>query len=118
MAEISNRTDAAVRIDSGPATLTFNAEATASISSAAGINDIKINVKKVDALALSAEVQRQVGSHPVYNFSVEAGGSVISSFGGGSAMVSIPYQLAEGEDASKIVVYCISDSGEFIMGYV
>ena len=115
LAEISNRTDAAVRIDSGPATLTFNAEATASISSAAGINDIKINVKKVDALALSAEVQRQVGSHPVYNFSVEAGGSVISSFGGGSAMVSIPYQLAEGEDASKIVVYCISDSGEFIM---
>ena len=115
LAEISNRTDAAVRIDSVPATLTFDAKTTASFSSAAGSNDIKIYVKKVDASSLSGEEQRQVGSHPVYNFSVEAGGSVISSFGGGSATVSIPYQLAEGEDASKIVVYRISDSGELIM---
>ncbi|MEA4813291.1 MAG: S-layer homology domain-containing protein [Oscillospiraceae bacterium] len=114
LAEISNSTDAAVRIDSGPATLTFDAEATASISGAAGSNDIKINVKKVDVSSLPAEEQQQVGSHPVYNFSVEAGGSVISSFGGGTAMVSVPYQLAEGEDASKIVVYYISDSGKLI----
>lgn len=52
-----------------------------------------------------------VGNRPVFDFSVTAGSTKVSSFGEGSAAVSIPYTIQPGEDANAIVVYYIDSTG-------
>jgi hypothetical protein len=108
---LAKNTDAAVMIDAGIASVTFNADAVDSINSAAGAKDISIAIAAVNTSALSAEAQQLVGGRPVYDFTVTAGGSTISSFGGGSAAISVPYTLQTGEDANAIVVYYIDSTG-------
>lgn len=44
-------------------------------------------------------------------FTITAGSSAISSFGGGSAEISIPYTPQAGEDVNAIVVYYIDNTG-------
>ena len=108
---LAKNTDAAVMVDAGIASVTFNADAVDSINSAAGSKDISIAITAVNTSSLSAEAQRMVGSSPVYDFSVTAGGSKVSSFGDGNAAVSIPYTIQAGEDANAIVVYYIDSTG-------
>jgi len=100
-------------ISSSVATVTFDSTALDAINGSATAN-INFTVDKVNTSELSAAVQSTIGSRPVYNLTVSSGSSTISSFGGGKATVSIPYTLATGEDANKIVIYYISGSGEFV----
>jgi len=68
-------------------------------------------MEKVDKSTLTPAQQETVGDRPVYDFSVIAGGQVISSLGDGRANISIPYTLKAGEDKNAIVVYFIDASG-------
>ncbi|MEA5038837.1 MAG: S-layer homology domain-containing protein, partial [Clostridiaceae bacterium] len=108
--QISDGTNADVKISAGIAAVTFDAAAAESIGKQAGSSNISITVEAVNASSLSAEAQKLVGTRPVYDFSVTAGGKNISSFGGAS--VSIPYTLAAGEDKNAIVIYYIDDEGK------
>lgn len=109
--QIANETNADLTVDTGLGMVTFDAAAVASISGAATPGDITIGIEKVDPAALTEGVRQRVGDRPVYDFSVTAGGTLISSFGGGHANISIPYTLRPGEDKNAIVVYYIDDSG-------
>lgn len=111
LSNVANNTDAAVKIDAGIAAVTLNADAVQAISNAAGDKDISISVTAVDKTSLSSSAQQLVGSRPVYDFTITAGSNAISSFGGGSAEVSIPYAPQAGEDVNAIVVYYIDNTG-------
>ncbi len=91
----------------------FDSEALAAIEKIAN-GSYEVKVVKASDLLLSDTAKKQIGTRPVYNISVVSGGTAISDFGGGKATISIPYTLASGEDANKIVIYCISGSGELI----
>ncbi len=107
----ASATDASLSITTGIATLSFDSKAVDSISGAAASGDVKISITAVDGSALSQEAKSLVGDRPVYDFSVTAGGSTVSSFGGGSVTVGIPYTPLEGEDPNAIVVYYIDGAG-------
>ncbi|ATW26161.1 chitobiase/beta-hexosaminidase C-terminal domain-containing protein [Candidatus Formimonas warabiya] len=108
---LAKETDANLKIDSGIGTITFDANAVESISGAQGSEDVKVSMEKVDNSTLTEAQQKTVGDRPVYDFSVTAGSQLISSLGGGSANISVPYTLRDGEDKNAIVVYFIDESG-------
>jgi hypothetical protein len=66
---------------------------------------------KVAPSVLPDAVKQEVGDRPVYDFSVTAGSSIITSFGGGSASISVPYTLRPGEDKNAVIVYYLDASG-------
>jgi len=109
---IARETSADVRISTTTAALTFDSQAISAISGAAASGDIQVSVQTVASNSLSASAQAQVGNRPVYDFTVTAGSTQVSSFNGGSVGVSIPYTPAAGEDINAIVIYYIGDNGE------
>lgn len=111
LSNLANNTNAPVKVDAGIAAVAFDADAVDAISSAAGSKDVSISVATVDPSTLTTVAQQLVGSRPVYNFTVTAGDSTISSFGSGSAAVSIPYTPGASEDLNAIVVYYVDASG-------
>jgi len=108
--QIASQTNADVSFNGGLATLTFDEKAVQSVN-AAGTGDVSISIAKVDATQLSADAREAVGDRPVYDFTVKAGSTEVSSFNGGSVAVSIPYSLGSGEDPDAVVVYYIDSTG-------
>ena len=113
--QLASGSDANLQFNTDVGSLTFGAEAVEAIYAAAGGNDISITISQVDTSTLAASIQGEIGDRPVYDFSVTAGGSQISSFGGNSVMVEVPYTLQPGEDPNNIVIYYIDDSGNLTM---
>jgi len=109
LADTSN-TSLSIKTDS--ASLTFDPAAIDSIKGSAGVSDVTFAISKTDSSVLSEENRALVGSYPVYNLSVSASGTKISSFGGGSVEVNIPYTPKNGEDTSKLCVYYIDLDGK------
>jgi uncharacterized repeat protein (TIGR02543 family) len=110
--KVATDTKAEVTISTGLGSITFSEKAVDSISGAAGTGAVSISIAKVEASALSPQVQAKVGDRPVYDFSVKAGSTEISRFGGGSAEISIPYTPKAGEKKNAIVVYYIDNQGK------
>lgn len=73
-----------------------------------------VNANEVSASSLSDAAKALIGSRPVYDINVTSGGKSISSFGGGTATVYVPYTLLPGENPNKIIIYYISDSGNLV----
>lgn len=101
-----------IKVNADIGTITFNKKAVETINSTGNGGDISIGISKVDAETLSSSIQERIGDRPVYDFSVKAGETQVSSFGGGSATISIPYTAKPGENKNAIVVYYIDDSGK------
>lgn len=100
-------------ISSAAVTVSFDETALASISQT-GSGSITISAVTADDKLLTEEYKQTVGNRPVFDLTVTSGSTTISSFGGGTATVSIPYQPGPDEDLSRIVIYYISDSGALI----
>lgn len=73
-----------------------------------------VKADEVSVSSLSDAAKALIGSRPVYDINVTSGGKTISSFGGGTATVYVPYNLSPGENANKIIIYYISDSGSLV----
>ena len=110
---LTNGVDA-LTISSPTVTVTFDNKALAEINKDT-TGDITVTARKPADTALSDEDKAIIGNRPVYDLKVTSGSTTISTFGGGTATVSVPYTLTAGEDTSKIVVYYISGSGELVM---
>ncbi len=107
--KMARETNADFRVTTGIGSITFDSVAAGNISAAGAPGNITIEIEKVDASPLDAGIREIVGDRPVYDFKLTAGDSRISSFGGGSASISIPYTLQPGEDENAVVVYYIDD---------
>ncbi len=93
-------------VSSGVASVTFDAAALATISSAAS-GSVTVSASRVDASTLPASAQALVGSRPVFEFSLTSGGKTISQFGGG-ATLAVPYTLGAGENPNAVIVSYIN----------
>jgi uncharacterized repeat protein (TIGR02543 family) len=100
--KLAEETDADLVIDCSVGSLSFEAEALKGIAALEGA--VTVSLEKLDADKLTEEVRQTIGGRPVYNFEVRAGETTVSEFRG-SITVSLPYELAEGEDKNSIVVY-------------
>jgi hypothetical protein len=93
------------------ATVTFNAKAVDGISAASDAGDLTFAVNTVSSDSQSERVRAVTGGRPSYEFTLMTGDSQVSSFGAGSASVSIPCGLRQGEDPNALVVYYIDNAG-------
>ena len=103
----------ALKISSAFSELTFDPTAAAAIARAADSAGagLTITVASVPFDDLSSEAKAAAGNRPVYDFSVTAGGADISTFGGGSVRVGIPYKPTAEENLNAIVIYYINETG-------
>lgn len=63
----------------------------------------------------SDEAAAAVDGRTVYTFAiVDESGNSLSDFGGGTVTLSIPYVLADGENADSLIVYYIDATGELV----
>lgn len=109
---ISKETEYGFGIDSSIARIRFDAEAVDSIyNQIAGSSNVCFGVSKLDIDELTEGEKQIINGRPAYEFSINAGESVISNFGKGSALVSLPYILKEGENPNFIVVYYLDQGG-------
>ena len=109
--KIATETKAEIKVNTNVGILKFSEEAVNQINSSSTEGDVSINISKVENESLPAEKRNVVGNRPVYDFSVNVGEKEISSFGAGSAEISVPYTLQPGEDHNAIIVYYVDDLG-------
>lgn len=94
--------------------VTFDAAAVASIREQAGSRDLKLNLDDVQTSALNTAQRAAVsdldvrGTLDVY---MTSGGQRISDFGGGSAVVRIPFTAPAGRTAAQYGVWYVAESG-------
>ncbi len=105
------KADLTVRTPVGNMTIPNNV--LSSIAGQASGSNVTVSLESVNKeKALTAEQKAAVGDDPVYDVSIMSGGKNISSFGGGSITVSLPYTLKDGEDPSGVTVWYLNDKGE------
>lgn len=109
-ADLSGSSADGLKITTPIASITFDCAALDEISGKAA-GDINITAALANTSSLTDAVKAAVGDRPVYNFTITSNGQTLSTFGGGSATVSLPYTLKTGEDPNAIVVYYIGASG-------
>lgn len=71
---------------------------------------IEYETKSATELSITAAEKEQIGDNPVYNVSLTSNGETVSELGG-TATVSLPYTLQEGDDVDCIDVWYIDDDG-------
>ena len=99
-------TNASLKLDDGVIETIGNKEITLTV-------DKFDDDSKKEELGLTPEQLAQVGSNPIYDFSMKSGEDLISQFGENNFVtITLPYTLAPGEDVDSIAVWYINDSGE------
>lgn len=88
----------------------FDAEALNEIQKQSG-NQITLTIAPAKASALNARQKETVGKAPVFDLTMKSGTKVITSFGNGSATVSLPYTLEKGQNPAGVVVYYLDSTG-------
>ncbi|MGI5985199.1 MAG: S-layer homology domain-containing protein, partial [Oscillospiraceae bacterium] len=111
VSSIASQTDAALKVETAVGNVTIPKVVLECIAEHASDSSITFSLEHVDSATLTPAQQAAVGSAPVYDISIASGSSHISSFGGSSITISLPYTLKEGESANGIVVWYLNDSG-------
>ena len=113
--DFSKVTGESVKIGTQYVEITFDQTAAEYISDTAGSGGIVLSIVNADTSSLSDEAQALIGDRPAFEFFLTAGDTDLSTFGGGFAYVTIPYEPADDEDVNRIVIYYITDDGELIV---
>lgn len=113
--QILDNSKAAIKMDMGIGTVTFNTKAIKTINQSASAESIKTGIKKVESTALPEQVHNKIGDRPVYDFFIKSGDSKNLIFDGGNVEIEIPYTLHAGEKEEAIVIYDIDDTGQLQM---
>ncbi len=112
LSSIVTQTSADLTVQTSVGTVTIPNSALSSIASQAAGSTVTVSLEMVEKTTLSVDQQSVVGSNPVYDISVLSGSTHISSFGGSSLTVSLPYTLKDGEDPNGVTVWYLNDAGE------
>ncbi len=76
--------------------------------------DLAVSAVKVDNKVLSADLQKKIGSRPVFDIDIISGGKAVTDLGQGKLQIAIPYVLAAGEKADQVTVYYIDAGGKAV----
>ena len=95
-------------------TVTFDADALATITAQAGGQDVKLHLDSVPQATLTEKQQETVKDMTdakVVDVYLTSNGNSISSFGTGTATLSVPYKLKDGQSAEGVVAFYIAEDG-------
>ncbi|MDR2420501.1 MAG: S8 family serine peptidase [Oscillospiraceae bacterium] len=92
-------------------TITLEAGAAKSLAEQAGGSSVSVGLKSVAGSALNERQQAAVGDAPVFDITASSGGGAITSFGGGSVRVTLPYTLKSGQRAEGVVALYVDAAG-------
>ena len=109
--EMAQKTNAQLTVNTPVADISLDQKALAAIAAEAG-SEVTLSAEKVDISSLSEETRKEIGDAPVFDLKVMGKNGAVSSFNGGTATVSVPYQLKEGESASQVTVYYLDSTGK------
>lgn len=120
VAKLTSGAVASLRVETGAATLTFDAQALAAIGAAAGDGALKLSLRRLAAAdaaaAVPAAAQNAVlaalDGRPVLELKLTAGAADLHDFRGGKVKIALPYAKPAGENASALVVRAIADDGK------
>ncbi|UKS26050.1 choice-of-anchor I family protein [Paenibacillus sp. HWE-109] len=109
-----------MKIEAGIGSVRLDSKALVAVSAAATSGEVSITIAKTDVKTITQNltpaaktaVEAAVSNHPVFDFTIQAGGKIVSTFNGGTASVQVPYTPASGEDINAIVAFYITDNGE------
>ncbi|MBB3111504.1 autotransporter-associated beta strand protein [Paenibacillus phyllosphaerae] len=92
-------------------TITLNQTVLDALVKSAG-DTIRFEVAPADTTAFNAEASSLIGTRPALDVKIQSGTSAVTSFGGGSVEVRIPYQAGQGEDMQALVATYVDNSGQ------
>ena len=72
---------------------------------------VSLSFGEADKNKLTEEQKKTVGDAPVFEFNLKSGDKDIHDLGG-TAKVTVPYELKKGEDANKITVWYLDEEGK------
>jgi hypothetical protein len=109
---IAAETNAALTFETPVGSMTLPNTVLDSIAAQATGGTVTMSLETVALSKLTADQQAAVGDNPVYDISILSGGKHISSFGGSSITISLPYTLKDGETGANVTVWYLNDVGE------
>jgi len=112
LASISSDTNARLKVETPIGSVVIPNEVLAAVAAQASDTSISVVLESVDVKTLTAEQQKLVGDNIVFDISILSGDKYISSFGGNSITISLPYTLKTGESADGVTVWYLSDDGK------
>ncbi|MEL4106125.1 MBG domain-containing protein [Oscillospiraceae bacterium WX1] len=114
LAQFASGSDAALEIGGPVGSVMFDAAALDSIVSQSAGSDLSVTIAPLSDATIASQYPAYAGK-PVYDISVMAGATKLTTFGGGEVTVTMPYTPAAGEDINNIVIYYLSASGDVLM---
>lgn len=100
-----------VQIKGNAVSITLDLPALKAAQAVAG-GAITVSAKPVAVNTLSAVAQQVIGNRPVFQLTLTSGGKPVTSFGGGSVSVAIPYTLLANEKAGNVQAVYVDNSGK------
>ncbi|OCT13070.1 hypothetical protein A8709_20160 [Paenibacillus pectinilyticus] len=109
-------------LSAGLGKLSLDKQAIGAVQAAATSGTVDISIRKADLQAVTQNwtpaakeaLATAVNGRPVFDFTITAGGTKVSTFNGGSVEVQVPYKPSANEDPNAIVAYYIADNGELV----
>lgn len=99
-----------VKIQSSTVSVTLDLATLKAAQVAAG-GAITVSAAKQDVSKLSAAAQAAIGNRPAFSFTLTSGGKPVTTFGGGTVNLAIPYTPQKGEDTGKLGIVYVDDNG-------
>lgn len=110
LSTLSENADAKLVLTSDVAQVSFDAAALAAIAGQAD-DEVVLSVAPVEADGLNDAQKTAVGDRPVFDLSLQSGDALVSDFQSGKVTVTLPYTLADAEEAEGVVVLYVDDEG-------
>lgn len=111
LASVGSQTSADIVVKTPAGSVTIPNGTISSIVSRASGSSITVGLETVDNSTLTEAQKKSVGDNPVFDISITSGGKNISSFGGGSITLSLPYTLKDGQDPGNVTAWYLNDEG-------
>ena len=107
---LAAREDAELVVTSDVARVAFDSAALKAITQQAE-QEIVLSVSPVAPAQLNEAQAAAADGFPVVELTLRSGDTVISDFSAGTATVTLPYALADGQQAEGVVVWYVDDNG-------
>lgn len=111
LANLGKVNGASLEISSGVVEMTLDSTAVAAVGQQAS-GTVTLSATPVANASLNAAQKAAVKDAKVVDLSIVSNGKTISTFNGGSLVVTMPFTLPSGVSGDQIVVYYLSDKGE------
>lgn len=110
LAALARQEDSSLTVAGQVAQVTFDCGALSSIVEQAG-EELTLAAAPVAADSLNQAQATVAGQFPVMDLTLRSNSQLISDFGGGSATVTLPHDLALGQSPEGVVVWYLDDTG-------